>query len=81
MSELYAMHMLNDQPDDRDNDPIEVAQNISNSVDSGRRNETREMELAQAYVLEQPLEGIFPPEEGLRMGTAFPNLSMPYMGR
>ena len=37
-----------------------------------------EMELAQAYVHAQPLEGVYPPEEGLRMGTAFPNLSQPY---
>ena len=40
-----------------------------------------EMELAQAYVRAQPLEGVFPPEEGLRMGTIFPNLSQPYGGR
>ena len=40
-----------------------------------------EMELAQAYVRAQPLEGVFLPEEGLRMGTAFPNLSQPYGGR
>ena len=40
-----------------------------------------EMELAQAYVRAQPLEGVFSPEEGLRMGTAFPNLSQPYSGR
>ena len=40
-----------------------------------------DMELAQAYVRDQPLDGIFPPEEGLRMGTAFPNLSKPYDGR
>jgi len=38
-----------------------------------------EMELAQAYVRAQPLEGVFSPEEGLRMGTAFPNLSQPYV--
>ena len=40
-----------------------------------------EMELAQAYVRAQPLEGVFSPEEGLRMGTIFPNLSQPYDGR
>ena len=40
-----------------------------------------EMELAQAYVRAQPLDGVFPPEEGLRMGTVFPNLSQPYSGR
>ena len=40
-----------------------------------------EMELAQAYVRAQPLDGVFPPEKGLIMGTAFPNLSKPYTGR
>ena len=40
-----------------------------------------EMELAQAYVRPQPLDGVFPPEESLRMGTIFPNLSQPYDGR
>ena len=39
-----------------------------------------EMELAQAYVRPQPLEKLFTPEEGLRMGTVFPCLSRPYMG-
>jgi len=40
-----------------------------------------EMELAQAYVRAQPLDGIFSPEEGLLAGTAFPNLLKPYTGR
>ncbi|MCL1844152.1 MAG: spore coat associated protein CotJA [Defluviitaleaceae bacterium] len=39
------------------------------------------MELAQAYVCPQKFEGIFPPEEGLRMGTIFPALSQPYVER
>ena len=39
------------------------------------------MELAEAYVRAQVLEGVFPPEDGLKMGTAFPNLFMPYCGR
>ena len=39
------------------------------------------MELAQAYVCPQRLEGIFAPVEGLQMGTLFPNLSRPYQGR
>jgi hypothetical protein len=34
-------------------------------------------ELAEAYVNAQPLESIYPPEDGLRMGTAFPNLLLP----
>ena len=37
-----------------------------------------EMELAQAYVRAQPLTSIFAPEESLRKGTVFPNLSQPY---
>ena len=40
-----------------------------------------EMELAQAYVRHQPLEGVFPPEESLKMGTVFPNLSNLQWGR
>lgn len=38
------------------------------------------MELAEAYVRVQPLDCIYSPEEGLRMGTVFPNLSKPYKG-
>lgn len=40
-----------------------------------------EMELAQAYVRHQPLEGVFPPEESLKKGTVFPNLSNLQWGR
>ena len=36
--------------------------------------------LAMAYVPNQPLDNIYSPEEGLLMGTAFPNLSQPYKG-
>lgn len=38
-------------------------------------------ELAQAYVCPQKLDGMFPPEEGLRKGTIFPGLYKPYEGR
>ena len=38
------------------------------------------MELAEAYVRDQPLDCIYPPEEGLKRGTVFPNLSKPYKG-
>lgn len=38
------------------------------------------MELAEAYVRVQPLDSIFPPEEGTINGTAFPNLLKPYKG-
>jgi spore coat protein JB len=36
------------------------------------------MEPAQAYVCPQKFDGVFPPEESLRMGTVFPSLSRPY---
>ena len=38
------------------------------------------LQLARAYVISQPLESLYSPEEGLLMGTAFPNLSNPYKG-
>lgn len=38
------------------------------------------MKLAEAYVPDQPLDCLYPPEDGLRMGTVFPNLSRPYGG-
>ncbi len=46
------------------------------------KNETggSRFKMAQAYVCPQPLENVFPPEEGLCKGTAFPNLSQPYGG-
>jgi hypothetical protein len=40
----------------------------------------KDMELAQAYVRSQHFGAVFPPEEGLCKGTAFPCLSQPYMG-
>ncbi|MDR1665092.1 MAG: spore coat associated protein CotJA [Clostridiales bacterium] len=38
------------------------------------------MELAEAFVRPQPLDSIYPPEECLKTGTVFPNLSRIYMG-
>lgn len=39
-----------------------------------------ELELAQAYVPDQPYERTFSPEEGLKKGTIFPSLFRPYKG-
>lgn len=36
------------------------------------------MMLTRAYVPDQPYIGMFPLEEGLRKGTIFPNLAIPY---
>lgn len=36
------------------------------------------MMLTRAYVPDQPYIGMFPLEEGLRRGTIFPNLAVPY---
>jgi hypothetical protein len=36
------------------------------------------IQLARAYVPDQPYVGLFPPSEGLRKGTIFPNLYIPY---
>ena len=36
------------------------------------------LQLARAYVLNQPYTQIFPPEEALYQGTLFPELVRPY---
>lgn len=36
------------------------------------------MQLARAYVLDQPYAGLFPLDEALRKGTLFPNLYFPF---
>ncbi|MCL2404705.1 MAG: spore coat associated protein CotJA [Defluviitaleaceae bacterium] len=59
-------------------DPIPITESNLVFVPIEEPSTNWEMELAQAYVRAQPLEGVFSPEEGLRMGTAFPNLSQPY---
>ncbi|MDR0273596.1 MAG: spore coat associated protein CotJA [Clostridiales bacterium] len=65
---MYSMHPLKE--------PVSYTKEVLDSACC-----VPKMELAQAYVCPQKLEGIFPPEEGLRMGTIFPGLSQPYAGR
>jgi hypothetical protein len=36
------------------------------------------MQLARAYVPDQPYSGLFPLDEALKKGTLFPNLAFPY---
>ena len=94
MEEMYTLHELHGhEPPDMETTPEIVDQPapeeppVSSMPDmqmaepAHRHQEEPEMELAQAYVRPQPLDGMFSPEEGLRMGTAFPNLSQPYGGR
>ena len=38
----------------------------------------REMQLARAYIPNQPYERLFPLEEALKKGTLFTNLYQPY---
>jgi hypothetical protein len=40
--------------------------------------EIKKMELAKAYVLDQPYTKLYPPEEALEKGTIFPDLYKPY---
>ena len=73
MEELYTMHTLMD---------LDTPENKTSSQSQSNAPDFPDfMELAQAYVRPQPLEGVFSPEEGLKHGTAFPNLSQPYKGR
>ena len=75
---LYTLHVLNHEPAEPSVFSPREAQNAS------RRHEgcvcRESLQLAQAYVPPQPLDGIFTPEEALRRGTAFPNLYQPYHG-
>ena len=73
MDEMYILHELHGHK------PPEEELPVFEPIEEPGPN--WEMELAQAYVRAQPLEGVFPPEEGLKMGTAFPNLSKPYIRR
>ena len=78
MEKIYTMHTLHEPP--METMPIaETEKPMPPTTESPTTSFG--MELAQAYVRPQPLDGIFSPAEGLRHGTAFPNLSQPYLGR
>jgi|GEM_PF-1789426 len=92
MNELYTMHALQggvtvvkDFDVVEENQPLqpclETECNAQQIMRFSNQFSIDDMELAQAYVRPQPLEGIYTPEEGLRNGTAFPNLYQPYKGR
>lgn len=42
-------------------------------------NMPQEIQLARAYIPDQPYERLFPLNEALEKGTLFPNLYQPYM--
>ena len=75
MERIYTLHTLFDEEEA----PVPMVEKPIMPVVTDVADTT--MELAQAYVRPQPLGKVFSPEEGLRHGTAFPNLSQPYMGR
>jgi len=92
MNEVYTMHTLQngitvvtDFDEVEESPPLQQFPQVENRAKETARNigqfSCDDMELAQAYVRPQPLEGIFTPEEGLKNGTAFPNLYKPYKGR
>ena len=82
MDEIYAMHVLHGHVEAAPEIPqIEAPEAEPHRHPHKPGCWCEKMELAQAYVREQPLEGVFPPAEGLMMGTVFPNLSKPYVGR
>ena len=74
MEDVYTMHVLHEG--ENEPEPAPMPEPAPEPV-----CDCPQMELAQAYVRPQPIEGIFPLEDGLRMGTVFPNLSRPYVGR
>ena len=61
------------------------AQNADKSHDSSWEREDfcphckNKMRLARAVVPKQKLESLFSPEQGLKHGTIFPELHMPYV--
>ena len=55
--------------------------NINENANAEPQDPAPHMQLARAYVPMQSFEGVFPPEEGLKKGTVFPDLFMPYWHR
>ena len=87
--DTFVMHVLHELDNSQENrvavetmnEDIASDTDVLSGIEAIEWDVGNTIELAQAYVLNQPLEGIFTPEDGLRHGTAFPNLSQPYMGR
>lgn len=52
--------------------------NRQNNTIMQYQQESNQLPLAQAYVVNQPYVGIVSPYEGLKRGSLFPNLYMPY---
>jgi len=87
MIEPYTMHQLHNTSDHGESFEPSESQQLSAAIESAEVNNTasnlpfeppKSNFLAEAYVFPQPLTEIYPPEIGLRHGTAFPNLYKPY---
>jgi len=94
MEEIFTMHILHEQQDEKAKkvviDKVNEIDKFDETDDINEINANDEIEfvewdccrdLAQAYICHQPLEEVFSPAQGLQHGTAFPNLYQPYMGR
>ena len=85
MDEIFTMHILHEQPDENEKNKKNIDVDINEMDDDIKFVEFVEWdcfhELAQAYIYSQPLKEVFSPTQGLKHGTAFPNLFQPYMGR
>ena len=86
MTEPYTMHQLHDTSESHEpSAPQELQQfpaaaevhDLPNASSLPFEPPASDF-LAEAYVFPQPLTEIYPPEIGLRHGTAFPNLYKPY---
>jgi len=78
---FYAMHKMHDRITEPAVPPIQPEPPMPPAPPMHEENQCfSQMELAQAYVRPQPMEEIFPPEEGLLKGTIFPSLYQPYEG-
>jgi|BioPla2DNA2_1021312.scaffolds.fasta_scaffold08100_10 hypothetical protein len=61
------------------NAPMNMANPYPNPMAMPMYNMPPEIQLARAYVPDQPYERLFPLNEALKKGTLFPNLYQPYM--
>ena len=63
----------------RENNTPDCRGNYPESA-SGCNPGKEKMVLAMAYVLNQPFENLYTPEDGFRAGTIFKDLNLPYGG-
>ena len=69
------MHPIPHHP----NSPVNMPNPIPNPMAMPIYNLPPEIQLARAYIPDQPYDRLFPLNEALNKGTLFPNLYQPYM--